>query len=328
MRDVLILTEADLRACVAINQDAVAVAEDAFRALSGGHVVMPPIMSIEIPGLHAEMDMKTAYIPGYDGFALKVASSFQGNAALGLPTLGGLMLLFSAETGLLRAMLLDNGYLTAVRTAAAAAGAVAAKYLAPEQIETVGVLGTGEQARLQVEAARLVRPFSRVLIWGRDTAKAETCAADLAADGFQAGAADAETVVRESQLLITATAARAPIVKRDWLHPGLHITAMGSDFDAKQELDPGILADADLYVADRVAQCAVRGELRGAREVGLMAEDPRELGDLIAGGVPGRRGAGDITVADLTGTGAQDTTIATLALKTAMAAGLGTVFRA
>jgi ornithine cyclodeaminase len=159
MRDILILDEHDLRACVKIDRDAIRVAEDAFRALSTGSV----IMTIEVPDIHAEMDMKTAYIPGYDGFALKVASSFLGNAALGLPTLSGLMMLFSAQTGLLQAMLLDNGYLTAVRTAAA--GAVAAKYMAPEIVETAGVLGTGEQARLQIEAARLVRNFSRVLVW-------------------------------------------------------------------------------------------------------------------------------------------------------------------
>ncbi len=326
MRDILILTEQDLRACVRIDSDAIRVAEDAFRALSSGTVIMPPIMSVEVPDIHAEMDMKTAYIPGYAGFALKVASSFGNNAALGLPNLSGLMMLFSAETGLLQAMLLDNGYLTAVRTAAA--GAVAAKHLAPEGVETVGVLGTGEQARLQVEAALLVRPFSRVRVWGRDKAKAEECTTQLRALGLDARAEpEAERVVRESQLVITATAAREPILKRDWLHPGLHITAMGSDFSGKQELEPAALAAADLYVVDRLTQCATLGELRGAREVGLMADDPPELGDVVSGSVRGRRAPTDITIADLTGTGAQDTTVATLALEVARQAGLGSVIQ-
>lgn len=326
MRDILILTEQDLRACVKIDGDAVRVAEDAFRALSSGTVIMPPIMSVEVPDIHAEMDMKTAYIPGYAGFALKVASSFGNNAALGLPNLSGLMMLFSAETGLLQAMLLDNGYLTAVRTAAA--GAVAARHMAPQGIETVGVLGTGEQARLQVEAALLVRSFRKVRIWGRDMAKAEDCASQLSALGLDARAESrAEKVVRESQLVITATAARSPIVKRDWLHPGLHITAMGSDFSGKQELEPEVLNAADLYVADRLSQCAVLGELRGAREIGLMTEDPPELGDVVGSSVSGRRSPTDITIADLTGTGAQDTTVATLALEVARAAGLGSVIR-
>lgn len=287
---------------------------------------MSPIISVEVPDIHAEMDMKTAYITGYAGFALKVASSFGNNAALGLPSLSGLMMLFSAETGLLQAMLLDNGYLTAVRTAAA--GAVAAKYLAPEGVETVGVLGTGEQARLQVEAALLVRSFQRVRVWGRDPEKAEECATQLRALGLDARAEnEAETVVRESQLVITATAAREPILKRDWLHPGLHVTAMGSDFSGKQELEPAALAAADLYVADRLTQCATLGELRGAREVGLMAEDPPELGAVVSERHPRRRSPADITIADLTGTGAQDTTVATLALEVARQAGLGSVIQ-
>lgn len=327
MRDILILTEQDLRACVTLNEDAIRVAEDAFRALSTGAVIMPPIMTVEVPDIHAEMDMKTAYIPGYDGFALKVASSFQGNAALGLPNLSGLMMLFSARTGLLEAMLLDNGYLTAVRTAAA--GAVAAKYMAPEIVETAGVLGTGEQARLQIEAAMLVRPISRVLVWGRDKAKAEACAADIAAaNGVDAQARDDPAhVIRESQLVVTATPARAPILKRNWLHPGLHVTAMGSDMDGKQEIEPAALAAADLYVVDRLSQCALLGELRGARDFGLMGEDPPELGAVVSGDAAWRRAPDDITIADLTGTGAQDTTIATLALKVAKAAGLGTSIR-
>ena len=327
MRDILILTERDLRACVKIDQAAIGVAEDAFRALSTGAVIMPPIMTVEVPDIHAEMDMKTAYIPGYDGFALKVASSFQGNAALGLPNLSGLMMLFSARTGLLEAMLLDNGYLTAVRTAAA--GAVATKYLAPETVETAGVLGTGEQARLQIEAARLSRPFSQVLVWGRDAAKAESCAADITAStGVDAVALlDPAEVVQRSQLVVTTTPARAPILKCEWLHPGLHITAMGSDMDGKQEIEPAALAAADLYVVDRLSQCALLGELRGARDMGLLSDDPPELGAMVGGEVPGRRGPEDVTIADLTGTGAQDTTVATLALKVAKAAGLGTTIR-
>jgi ectoine utilization protein EutC len=327
MRDILILNEQDLRACVKIDQEAIRVAEDAFRALSSGSVIMPPIMTVEVPDIHAEMDMKTAYIPGYEGFALKVASSFLGNAALGLPNLSGLMMLFSAETGLLQAMLLDNGYLTAVRTAAA--GAVAAKYMAPEDVETVGVLGTGEQARLQIEAARLVRPFSRVLVWGRNAAKAEACAADIAsAIGVDARACvDPAEVVRESQLVITTTPARTPILKRDWMHPGLHITAMGSDMEGKQEIDPAALGDATLYVTDRLSQCALLGELRGARDAGLLPNDPPELGEVVTGAIQGRRSPDDITIADLTGTGAQDTTVATLALQVAKAAGLGAVIQ-
>lgn len=319
-REVKILTEAELRRAVTLDMTTVDIAEQAFAALARGDVVMPPIMSMAIPGGHDEVDVKTAFIPGFDGFAVKVSTGFYGNAELGLPSLNGLMTLFSAKTGLVEAVLLDNGYLTDVRTAAA--GAVAAKHLAPE-VETAGVIGTGLQARLQIEAAHLVRPFGRVLVWGRDSGKAIACAADIAERlGVEAEAVlDPATLVAESQLVVTTTPAREPVLMAEWLHPGLHVTAMGSDAPEKNEVEPAALANADLYVADRVSQCEKLGELRSAVETGVMtAEGVTELGRIVAG-APGRTSADQITICDLTGTGAQDTAIATHALRAAAGAG-------
>ena len=235
------------------------------------------------------------------------------------------MMLFSAKTGIVEAVLLDNGYLTDVRTAAA--GAVAAKHLAPEEVHTAGVLGTGVQARLQIEAAHLVRPFKRVLVWGRNMEKARACADDIArAIGVEATAHDDPArVVAESQLIVTTTPAREPIFKAEWLHPGLHVTAMGSDQAGKNEIDPQALARADLYVCDRVSQCEKLGELRSARAAGLMAETPPELGAIVNGDAAGRTSGDAVTICDLTGTGAQDTAIATRALKAAREAGAGQV---
>jgi ornithine cyclodeaminase len=323
-REVAILTEADLRGLVRLDLQAVEVVERAFAALATGRVVMPPILSMEIPDAHGEVDVKTAYIPGFDGFAIKVSPGFFDNPKLGLPSLNGLMILFSARTGLVEALLLDNGYLTDVRTAAA--GAVAARHLAPARVETAGVIGTGAQARLQVEAARLVRPFGRVLVWGRDAGKAAACAADLAARlGIEARAeADPARLVAESQLVVTTTPARDPVLRAAWLHPGLHVTAMGSDQAGKNEVEPAALARADLYVADRVSQCAALGELRSALAAGLMTADGvPELGAIVAGGAPGRTRQDQITVCDLTGTGAQDTAIASHATALARRAGAG-----
>ena len=191
-----------------------------------------------LPAVNGEVDVKTAWIPGFDGFAIKVCPGFFDNPKRGLPSLNGLMILFSATTGLVEALFLDNGYLTDVRTAAA--GAVAARHMAPATVETAGVLGTGVQARLQLQAAHLVRPFARALVWGRDPAKAAATAADLAATlGIDARPEpDPARLVAESQLVVTTTPAREPILQADWLHPGLHITAMGSDQSEKNELDP------------------------------------------------------------------------------------------
>ena len=287
-REIRILTESELRERVTLDLGVVDVVERAFVALSGGEVILPPILSMEIPDAHGEVDVKTAYIPGLDGFAIKVSPGFFDNPKIGLPSLNGLMILFSAKTGLVEALLLDNGYLTDIRTAAA--GAVAARHLAPQTVTTAGVIGTGVQARLQIEAAHLVRPFSRALVWGRDAAKAAACAHDIAARlGIEAEAiADPARLVAESQIVVTTTPARAPVLNADWLHPGLHITAMGSDQAGKNEIDPAALMRADAYICDRVSQCEALGELRAALEAGLWKKGtPPELGAVISGAAAG-----------------------------------------
>jgi ornithine cyclodeaminase len=285
---------------------------------------MPPIMSMAIPDANGEVDVKTAYIPGFEGFAVKVSPGFFDNPKIGLPSLNGLMILFSAKTGLVEALLLDNGYLTDVRTAAA--GAVAARHLAPVTVRTAGVIGTGAQARLQLQAAYLVRPFGQALVWGRDKGKAESCARDLAASlGIPVRVeADPARLVAESQLVVTTTPAEEPVLKAEWLHPGLHITAMGSDQAGKNEIEPAALAACDLYVADRVSQCEKLGELRSAIAAGLWTRGtPPELGEIVTGAKAGRTGDEQVTICDLTGTGAQDTAIAGFALAAAREAGAG-----
>ena len=324
--EVTILTEAVLRRVVNLDLGTVEVVEKAFAALASGSVVMPPILSMAIAEANGEVDVKTAYIPGFDGFAIKVSPGFFDNPRIGLPSLNGLMILFSAKTGLVDALLLDNGYLTDIRTAAA--GAVAARYLAPTNVHTAGVLGTGVQARLQLQAAHLVRPFRQALVWGRDAGKAQACAIDLAAAlGIPVRAeTDPARLVAASQLVVTTTPAQEPLLRADWLHAGLHITAMGSDQAGKNEIEAAALAASDLYVADRVSQCEKLGELRSAIAAGLWTRGtPPELGEVVTGRHPGRTDDGQVTICDLTGTGAQDTAIATFALAAARTAGAGSV---
>jgi ornithine cyclodeaminase len=328
-REIKILTEADLRRVVRLDLAAVDTVEKAFAALASGKVVMPPILSMAIPEANGEVDVKTAYIPGFEGFAIKVSPGFFDNPKLGLPSLNGLMILFSARTGLVEALLLDNGYLTDVRTAAA--GAVAARHLAPTTVETAGVIGTGAQARLQIIAASLVRPFKRVLVWGRSADMAARCALDIATElGIDARPEnDPAKLVAESQLVVTTTPSEKPVLKAEWLHPGLHVTAMGSDQAGKNEIEPAALAAADLYVADRVSQTELLGELRSAIAAGAWkGGTPPELGELVTGAKPGRTSDDQVTICDLTGTGAQDTAIATFAVAAAARAGIGATIAA
>jgi ectoine utilization protein EutC len=327
MPQVTILTEAELRRCVALDQEAVAVVEKAFAALAMGGVVMPPILSMAIAEHHGEVDVKTAYVPGLDGFAIKVSPGFFDNPKRGLPSLNGLMVLFDAETGIVKAVLLDNGYLTDIRTAAA--GAVAAKHLAPQKVTTAGVIGAGLQADLQMRALKLVREFEEAVVWARDPAKAAQYAERMTDTlGCPVRVAEsAEACVRAAQVVVTTTPARAPLIEAEWLHPGLHITAMGSDAAEKNEIAPRALAQADRFVCDRRSQSAALGELRAAIAVGALPADAAadELGEICAGSKPGRARDDAVTICDLTGTGVQDTAIATHAYARAVAMGLGSV---
>lgn len=286
---------------------------------------MPPIMHIVAKGA-GDVDVKSAFVQGLPYFAIKIASGFYGNPARGLPAGSAMMVLLNSSTGFCEALLLDNGYLTNLRTGMA--GAVAAKYLAPSVTETVGVLGTGIQARYQVRCLQLVRDIRRVIVWGRADEKARDYAAEMQRDsGLEVVvAATAEQVARNCDLLITATPSERPLVKSAWLHDGQHVTAVGADFPGKQELEAKLLRRAGRLVCDRLAQCLANGELQHIAKDGSLPPDFEvvELGQLATGAVTGRKDDREITVCDLTGTGVQDTAIANAAYTEALKRGLGT----
>jgi ornithine cyclodeaminase len=319
---VTILTEAELRRAVGLDLELVDAIADAFSALATGQVAMPPILHMAIAAANGEVDVKTAYVPGLPGFAVKVSAGFFDNPARGLPSLSGMMMVLSAATGRLEALHLDNGYLTDLRTAAA--GAVAARHLARADARVAGVLGAGLQARLQIEALQLVRPLEQVLVWARAADRAEAYADEMSERlGIEVTpVASAERLVLEADVVVTTTPSRTPLVVADWLHPGLHVTAVGADAATKNELHPAVLARADLLVCDRRSQSAALGELHHAPDEGAGLA-VSELGEITSGARPGRSEAGQITVSDLTGTGVQDTAIALLAWQKARAAGLG-----
>jgi len=311
MSDIRILHEPELRAHVHLDITIVDVIEAAFATLARGGVQMPPILSMHMPQVNGEVDVKTAYVPGLPGFAVKISPGFFDNPAKGLPSTSGLMVVLSTETGRVQAVLLDNGYLTDIRTAAA--GGVAARHLAPTDARRAAIFGAGLQARLQLQALRLVRPIREAVIWARDPAKAQALAADLSDDALNVRAsADPAEAAGFADVIVTTTPATEPILRAEWLRAGQHVTAMGSDQAGKAELEPACLARADLYVADRVSQTRLMGELRGALEAGVLADDANlpELGQVITGAHPGRTDPEQITIADLTGTGIQDTAIA------------------
>lgn len=320
-----IFRENEIRSLVKLNLEAVEVVEKGFQQLAAGNVTMPPIMRLDFPEEKGEVDVKTAHIHGEEQFAIKISSGFFLNFQRGLPSGNGMMLLINTRTGVPEAVLLDQGYLTDVRTAAA--GAIAARYLAPGKIRTAGVIGAGSQARYQIRSLRLVRDFKRVLVYAPTVERVQSFVDEIGRElnVEVVSAESAEQVVRESDVVITTTPATAPIIQAEWLHPGLHITAMGSDAEHKQELDAAILSEADLVVCDVKEQCKRLGELHHALEQGVITDesDIVELGQLACGSKQGRRDDRQITVCDLTGTGVQDTAIAVFAYQQLIAAGAG-----
>lgn len=306
--DVTVLHESELRACVGIDRSSLECVADSFGWLHDGRAIVPPVAHIEVPGDKGAVDIKTAYVTGLERFAVKIASGFPGNVGRGLPGGSGMMVVFSAETGFCEAVLLDNGYLTDLRTALA--GAVAADKLARKEIGTVGILGSGVQARMQLLCLALVRSVHRVLVWGRSRERVLQYVDDMLS-GHEVKieiAKSIEDLVRQSDLLVTVTASRSPLVKAEWLQAGLHITALGSDFPGKRELHPDVLERADRLYCDRLDQCRRLGELQHWQ--GDHPLEAVELGAVIRGAAPGRQNDSEITVCDLTGVGVQDTAIA------------------
>ncbi|MFB3854396.1 MAG: ornithine cyclodeaminase family protein [Vicinamibacterales bacterium] len=311
-----VFREEEIRAAVP-PAAAVEAVRRAFRADGEGRTIVPAVINLPIREVDGEFHIKTAYIEGMSYVAVKIASGFYRNPARGLPSGTGLMALFDASTGFPAAFLLDNGYLTDIRTGAA--GAVAAEALARREVDCVGVIGSGTQARHQVRCLRQVRGFERVRAWSNDPQGLQRYVGELGSElGVEAIAAGGPAeVCAEADILITATPAREAIVRVEYLRPGMHVTALGSDGPGKQELDPRCLCAADMVVTDRREQCARLGELQHAIAAGLMREDDvhANLGEVVAGSKPGRTSDSQITIADLTGVGFQDTAIASLAFE-------------
>ena len=227
MGDIVILTEAELRSQVQLDLAAIECVEQAFHALATSAVVMPPIMRLDIVANNGEIDVKTAYIPGFDNLAIKISTGFFDNPKIGLPSSDALMALFNTRTGIIEALLLENSYLTNLRTAAA--GAIAAKYLSRADSRSVAVLGAGMQADLQLEAVTLVRDIESATIWARDMAKAEAAAARLSERlKIPVSACNSvQAAVTGADIIVTTTPAHEPLLLAEQVHAGQHITAMG-----------------------------------------------------------------------------------------------------
>ena len=307
----LILKKKDIIKHVKLNEDLIPIIEDAFKSLSKGKTVMPPIMRIDIEKYHGESDIKAAYVEGLDSFAIKIASGFFDNPKLGLPSSNGLMVLLDSETGVIKSVLLDEGYLTDTRTAIA--GAIAAKYLSNQDASNLGIIGAGIQARLQLKAILLVRKINKINLWARDKVKVDEFIDSLKDLKIDINISEScKDLASSSDIIITTTPSKKPLLEFDWIKKGTHITAMGSDAEQKNELHPAMIKLCDKYIPDNQPQTTILGELHHAIKENLISPDHKfdDLGSIIIDPSLGRKNKEDITICDLTGTGVQDTAIA------------------
>jgi len=284
--------------------------EEGFVAYSQGKAVIPPVGEMVFKKPPGDVHIKYGYLLDDDYYVIKIASGFFESPSSSRYTSDGLILLFKKGTGELACALLDECHLTNVRTAAA--GAVSAKYLAPKNIECIGVIGAGTQGRMQLEYLAPVINCKEVMVWGMNQNELDEYIKDMEPLGYRVRTTlSTEDIAAHCNLIVTATPSKSPLLSVDKIRKGTHITAMGSDTPEKNELDPKILQEADIVVADSISQCLLRGEIHQALKAGVLEKERIvELGDLIVRPELRRKSEEQITIADLTGVAVQDIQIA------------------
>jgi ornithine cyclodeaminase len=261
-------------------------------------------------GPAGDVHVKSAWLPGRPVFTVKVATWFLERGRRGGTPGSGIVAVFDAETGDLRAVLEDEHHLSDIRTAAA--GALAARMLARRDAAVLGALGTGVQAYLQILAAVGELPITEVRLWGRSRDRASRLSAAVRArrpDLRVTVVPHVRAACEDVDVLVTATASREPLVDGAWLSPGLHVTAVGADAPDKAELFASCLRRADRVVVDSRALAPLNGNLSEFAPDGLV-----ELGEILGGTSAGRTDDRQITVCTLVGLGVQDLATAQVAL--------------
>lgn len=322
----LVLTKSEVESLLGLDELVDAVA-GAMADLSAGNASMPNRIAAVVPERDAFLAAMPAYLPSSRALTTKLVSVFPQNRDR--PTHQAVVVCFDPETGTPIAMM-DAESITAARTAAGSA--LSTKLLAREDVRRLAVLGTGVQARAHVRAVVRVRPFERVVIAGRDQAKAQALVAELAKELSTPVemAASFEEAVRGADVVCTTTHTTEPVVRRAWVSPGMHLASVGFNAAGRGEIDADTVADAAVVVEHRAS--ALAPHPAGAVELLLPIADGlfeashirAELGELVSGTVPGRTSPEEITLYKSVGVAVQDAAAASLALAAASARGIGT----
>jgi alanine dehydrogenase len=318
----LVLTRGDVAALLTLDE-CIAAVEQAFALQGADRALGPGILGLHVPdgGFHvkaAGLPLARLYV------AVKLNANFPGNGPRrGLPTIQGVVALSDGETGQPLA-LMDSMEITVLRTGAATA--VAARYLARPDARVATIVGCGRQGRIQLAALARVRPLERAYAVDTDATVArrfaEEASAQLGLDVRPAGSAAEAAPL--SDICVTCTPSRHPLLRREDIAAGTFIAAVGADNEDKVEIDPALMA-AGLIVVDSLEQCATIGDLHHALARGVLstADVHATLADVVAGRRPGRTSAEEITIFDSTGVAIEDVAAAAAVYERALAAGRG-----
>lgn len=319
--EILWLSEDDVRSVLTM-EEAIPAVEAAFAEHGMGNVQMPPKSYLYYE--HGDLRTMPAYIKKLEATGVKIVNSHPGNPEKGMPSVMAVVILNSVETGAPLA-LMGGTYLTAVRTGAA--GGIAAKYLARQGSRAVGIIGAGAQARTQIMALAKIFDLEVVRVLDKSQERVKSFLSDVrcfldcdcvpVSDGRDACDCD---------ILVTATPSREPVVLADWVREGTHINAIGADAPGKQELDPRLLRRAKVVVDD-LAQAIHSGEVNVPISRGEYSSDEihAQLGEIVAGKMPGREDDREITIFDSTGLAIQDLAVASLVYRKAGELNIGTL---
>jgi alanine dehydrogenase len=325
MAEVLILSRAEMESLLTL-EAIVPVIEKAFVAFNKGRTAAYPVVRELVEEHRGVFGIKSGYLMNEEVIGLKAGGFWLGNPDLGLTAHQSTTVMFDPRTGLPTAFM-DGNHITGIRTAAV--GALAARELAREDSRTAAVLGCGMQGKGQMEALRLMRPIETIRTFDVVPEKAELLAEELRASDLNVQACtDAETAVRGADIVVTTTPAKEPVLHSDWIEPGTHVSAFGTDTNNKNEVDAELFQKAQVVVDD-IAQAISIGDTHHAVERGMFSVDDiyATLGEILQGETTGRTSGDSITLFDATGLAFQDLVAAQLAVELAKAQDVGTRVR-
>jgi alanine dehydrogenase len=319
-----VLSETQVQSLIDIDELTAAL-EQAHIQYSTGKAVMPVRLVVPLPQVQGRITSMPGFLSDDKALAMKVVTYFQENPKQNLPAILGTVLLFSAETGKLIAVM-DGSYITGIRTACASA--MATKALANADTPVLGILGAGVQARSHIPALSRVRKIKLIKIYSPSGASASAIKRDLEPTtgiAIEVASSPAEAL-RDADIVVTATTANTPVVKFESLKAGAHINAVGSHRPDARELDGATMARAKVIVDSREAIMAECGDVLLAIEEKSISKDHvhAEIGDVLSGAKSSRSSADEITIYKSVGIAIQDVATASLVYRKALERGIGT----